>query len=210
MNQNLSRKKLEALYVSGRSMAEIAITFNCSIHKVVYWMDKHGIKRRSWSEASYVKLNPGGDPFAIKQPPLLADELLLFGAGLGIYLGEGDKRSHQVRVTNTDPGTLRIFINFLLKICQVRKDKIHYSIICFNDTDPGIAKSYWEKELGIVGYKFGKIVQIPPQGKGTYKRKSEFGVCTVTVGNIKLKSWIMNEIEKTRNQLGSIEAVKLL
>jgi len=42
--------------------------------------------------------------------------------------------------------------------------------------------------------KFGKIVQIPTQGKGTYKKKSRFGVCTITVGNVKLKNWILNEI----------------
>lgn len=204
MSERLSKEKLEALYISGRSMNEIATTFNCSVHKVVYWMDKHEIKRRTWSEASYVKLNPSGDPFLIKQPLLLSEEQILFGAGLGIYLGEGDKRSPNLRVTNTDPGTLRIYINFLLRICQVRKEKISYSIICFNDTDPNVAKSYWEKELGITGYKFGKIVQIPPQGKGTYKRKSRYGVCTVSVWNVKLKIWMMKELDKVREQLGKI------
>ena len=205
-NKLISKKELESLYFSGLSMADMSVSFKCSIHKVVYWMDKDGIKRRTRSEATYIKLNPDGDPFSIKQN-LNPEEVFLFGAALGIYLGEGDKRSHQVRVTNTDPGTIRIFINFLLKICRVRREKLHYSIICFNDTDPNIAKAYWEKELGVEGYKFGKIVQIPPQGKGTYKRKSQFGVCTVTVGNIKLKAWIMGEIDKVGNLLGNVEKI---
>jgi uncharacterized protein YjcR len=46
-------------------MAEIATQLGCSVNKVVYWMDRYGIARRRWDEASYVKHNPKGDPFAI-------------------------------------------------------------------------------------------------------------------------------------------------
>lgn len=63
----LSQKELENLYLSGSSMSEIAVNLECSIHKVVYWMNKYGIKRRSRSEALYIKLNPKGDPFKIKK-----------------------------------------------------------------------------------------------------------------------------------------------
>ncbi|MEK7113111.1 MAG: hypothetical protein AAB875_07430 [Patescibacteria group bacterium] len=175
-------------------MAEIAEIYDCSIHKVVYWMDKYRIERRTWSEATYVKRNPDGDPFKIKNP-LSPSEILLFGLGMGIYWGEGDKVTrHSIRVCNTDSRILKVFIRFLLEICQLKRKKITYSIICFNDTNPDDARGFWARELKISPAKFGKITQIPPQGKGTYKRKSKFGVCTVQASNLKLKSWLMNQI----------------
>ncbi len=177
-------------------MMEISKILNCSPSKVIYWMNRYRIKRRSWSEATYVKQNPGGDPFKIRKN-LSSEEKLLYGLGIGIYWGEGNKAArHTLAVANTDAGILKVFIRFLLDICQLKIDKIRYSIVCFNDTNPEKAKMYWANILKISPEKFGKIVQIPPQGKGTYKRKSKFGVCTVSATNIKLKKWIMKEIQK--------------
>ncbi|MCL5676089.1 MAG: hypothetical protein M1120_03105 [Patescibacteria group bacterium] len=194
-NLPLQKKKLIFQYASGKSMEKIALGLDCSVHKVVYWMNKYGLKRRTHSQASYLQFNPNGDPFKIKEK-LGADEKFLLGLGLGIYWGEGEKVSRQhVRVANTDPAVLKIFVKFLLKICQLKKSKLSYSIVCFNDSNPNEVKSFWSKQLKISPEKFGKIVQIPPQGKGKYKRKSVFGVCTVYAGNVKLKAWIMQQID---------------
>lgn len=184
------------LYNSGKSMKEMADILGCSVHKISYWMSKHGHNRRTRSEATYIKLNPTGDPFKIKLD-LSMDEAILYGVGIGIYWGEGDKNSPTaVRVTNTDPYLLRTFIQFLLVVCQLERRKLLYSIVCFNDSNVEEVRRYWQQELEIIPDKFGKIVQIPQQGKGTYKRKSKFGVCSVTVSNPKLKKWIMAEIKQ--------------
>lgn len=198
ISTEINKINLSRLYESGKSMKQIAEEFKCSEHKIVYWMVKYGIKRRNRSNASYIRSNPNGNPFSIKKT-LSYEENKLFGLGLGIYWGEGEKVSrHQLRVTNTDPDILKTYIRFLLEICQIKREKITYSIICFNDTSPKDALSYWSKELEISDKKFGKIVQIPPQGKGTYKRKNKTGICTVTVSNVKLKMWIMGELEKLK------------
>ena len=190
-----SKKHLEKLYNNGRSMAEIARELNCSIHKVVYWMEKYGIKRRSLSEATYLKANPNGDPFKIKNN-INAKEMFLYGLGIGIYWGEGDKRSkNALRVANTDPYVIKTFTKFLLNICGLEKRKLLYNLISFNDSNPEEARIFWAKELETSPEKFGKIVQIPSQGKGTYKKKSKYGVCIVIVCNMKLKAWIMKEIQ---------------
>ncbi len=158
-------------------------------------MQKYQIARRSRSDAAYIQANPTGDPFKIKTT-LSLEESKLFGIGLGIYWGEGEKVSkHYVRVANTDSKLIKTFRKFLRDICQLEERKISYSIICFNDSNINKVKTYWSNQLSVFPEKFGKIVQIPTQGKGTYKRKSEFGVCTITASNMKLKSWIMKEIE---------------
>ena len=179
-------------------MNEISILLKCSVHRVAYWMTKYNIKRRSHSQATYIKENPNGDPFSIKTKRS-RDENLLYGIALGLFWGEGTKATaHAVRLTNTDPSMIKIFRTFLLEICRVHADKIRYSIVTFNDTNPTSAAIYWAKELEISKDKFGTIVSIPSQGKGTYKRKSINGVCTITVSNIKLKSWITDQIEKIK------------
>jgi hypothetical protein len=190
----MNKTKLEKLYRSGKSMFEMSQKYKCSIHKVAYWMNKYGIARRTRSEANYLKYNPNGDPFTIKTK-LNDEEQFLKGLGLGIYWGEGTKTSeHSLRVANTDAGIIRTFRKFLLEICNLREDKITYSLICFNDADPNIARNHWSKELGILPHKFGKITIIPKQGKGTYKKKSLFGVCTIQASNIKLRNWLIGEL----------------
>ena len=119
------------------------------------------------------------------------------GLGLGIYWGEGSKKSkYSLRVANTDVGIIKTFRKFLLDICGVRKNKITFSIVCFNDVDPDNSRNFWAKELGILPEKFGKITVIPKQGKGTYKKKSLYGVCTIQVSNIKLRNWMMQELDR--------------
>ncbi len=197
--RSLDKKQLELLYSSGKSMAEIAKVSNCSLHKVAYWMKQYDISIRSRSDAMYIKLNPNGDPFLIKSI-FSKEEMFLFGLGIGVYWGEGEKASKSaIRVANTDVNVIIAFSNFLQIICGVKKEKIHYSLVCFNDSDPTIVKQYWSKMLAISDEKFGKIVLIPKQGKGTYKRKSQTGVCTLTVSNMKLKAWIMGEINKFKH-----------
>lgn len=193
--KKISEFYLERLYSQGKSMQQIADTLECSIHKVAYWMEKYSIKRRSRSEALYFRLNPEGNPFKIKNQ-LTQSELFLFGLGVGIYWGEGNKVSkHSVRVANTDHRMIKSFLQFLRVICNVEEKKIRYSLVIFNNASETKAVEFWSKQLGVTSSVFGKIVSIPPQGKGTYRRKSEFGVCTVTVSNIKLKSWLMQQID---------------
>ena len=195
LKSHFSKAVLENFYKSGRSMQGISHQLNCSIHKVVYWMDKYGIKRRSLSEAIYLNANPDGDPFKIKLKLSLRDRFL-FGLGIGIYLGEGNKMSKtSLRVANTDSRILKIVIKFLIKICGLKKHRISYSIVCFNDVDPSIARDYWAKQLEVLPEKFGKITIIPHQGKGTYRRKSRFGVCTVSANNVKLRNWFIDQME---------------
>lgn len=195
---NIDPDALRKLYAKGYSMKRISEELGYSEHKIVYWMGKYNILRRTRSEANYAFYNPEGDPFSIKRN-LDASEEKLMGLGLGIYWGEGDKVSkYQLRVTNTDPDLIKVFIKFLRDICQLKEDKISYHLICFNDSDIVKCSKYWSNQLKISEDKFGKIVQIAPQGKGTYRRKSQFGVCTVIVSNIKLKAWVMQELQNLR------------
>ncbi len=89
----LSKELLEKLYNEHRlSMAEIAGRLGCSQNKVAYWMVKYGIPRREINEAIYQWINPDGDPFSIK-PLETEEERELLHLALGLYIGEGKKKS---------------------------------------------------------------------------------------------------------------------
>lgn len=198
---DIPKKRLLQLYQSGKSMSEMAGELHCSIHRIVYWMEKQGIKRRNHSEATYMKENPHGDPFNMKKT-LTIEETYLSGVAIGIYLGEGNKTiNNALRITNTNPVILKLFLHFLSTICRFNKDRISASIVCFNDTDPRVARLYWSRQLKLSPSKFGKITQIAPQGKGTYKRKSQYGVCTIQANNTKLTALFRDQISILENKL---------
>jgi len=59
----LTKETLVELYCTQKmSMAEVAKHLDVPYKTVVYWMSKHGIPRRTQSEAIYIKQNPKGDP----------------------------------------------------------------------------------------------------------------------------------------------------
>lgn len=200
----ISKDELSKLYSSGQSLSEVAKTLGTSVHKIRYWMNKYNLKTRSISEGAYLKANPDGDPFKIKDN-FSKNEVFLLGLGIGIYWGEGTKSDgcSSLKVANSDPGIIRTFTAFLKSVCQLKTERFSYSIVCFNDTTRESARKYWSKELNIPPEKFGKITVIPKQGRGTYKKKSSYGVCTIQGNNVKLRRWVLDRIEKTRNIYGN-------
>jgi hypothetical protein len=178
------------------SMKQISLDLECSVHKVEYWMNKHSIKRRSISDAIYIKQNKNGDPFNIKSS-LNSKEKLLKGLGLGIYWGEGNKKNtYSVRVGNTDPELLRVFVLFLRKICGVHEHKIRYGLQLFTDVEEQVALNFWQEQLGIDRSKIMPTVNRIVSGKiGTYKTKNEYGVITVYVNNRKLRDWMVAQLK---------------
>jgi hypothetical protein len=199
--KNLTEKKLRDLYlIDKKSVADIAKIFKCSERGINYWFQKYNIPKRTISEAVYIKCNPEGDPFNVKNK-LSKEEKELKSLGLGLYWGEGDKSPNNtsVRLGNTDPFLLKKFREFLRKIYNVKEEKIKYGLILFNDVKEITAINFWKNHLGIKRKQLGKITIVPPQGKGTYKRKSEYGVLIIIFSNKKLKEQILNDIKKICN-----------
>ena len=186
------KSKLEQFYlIKKQSSAEIAKVFDCSEHKVNYWIRKYKIKKRSISEAVYQKRNKDGDPFHVKSISSI-DDAKLTGLGLGLYWGEGNKKNkNTIRIGNTDPGIINKFIEFLLVILGAKKDKLRFSLQIFSDMSANQALKYWLKQLsryGISKSQFFKVTITPARSIGTYREKSKYGVLTVYFCNVKLKN----------------------
>jgi hypothetical protein len=195
----MKRELLETLYVSRKmSSRQVAETLSCSEGRVNYWLAQHGIPKRSISEAVYAAWNPNGDPFLAKVPTS-STESLLFGLGLGLYWGEGNKKNKTaVRLGNTDPDLIKLFMKFLEDLYGVKKTKFRFWLQIFSDMSPQAALHFWTKALGVSIHQFCKPTITPARGVGNYREKTRHGVVTVYVSNVKLRNLLVGEIEKLR------------
>ena len=193
----LSRDVLYEWYVKKqRSAAQVARQLGCSTNKVHYWLARRGIPARSRSDATYVLHNPDGDPFTFKKPTC-PEDWFLFGLGIGLYWGEGNKKNTTaVRLGNTDPKLVRTFLDFLIRIYAVKKEKIRFGLQVFSDMEPARVLQFWSRELGYPKSHFGAVVVTPARSLGTYRTKSTYGVLTVYVSNKKLRDLLNREIER--------------
>jgi len=187
------------------SVAEIASHLGESQGKVNYWIHRHWIPKRTISEAVYDKWNPGGDPFVIRGKNVSKDfkKGVLYGLGVGLYWGEGTKlNKNSVRLGNTDPDLIKIFIRFLKTTYKIDESKLRFGLQIFTDMDHNNSQKYWRKVLGVPADKFYKTVVTPSSKIGTYRNKTRHGVLTVYFNNTKLKKIIdedLSNIEKFIN-----------
>lgn len=180
-------EQIRQLYSQGRSTKEIGDLIGWPWRRVVSCMQRHGIPRRTRSEATYLKANPLGDPFRIKQKLSLEEERLK-ALAIGLYWGEGTRRNRlAVRVCNTDPELLKIFAKFLREICGVRPEKIRAYVIVHADVKPEEAIRYWSRELRMSVSQFSKPIIIPSRGSGTYQTRARWGTATIYVSNMRLR-----------------------
>ena len=189
----INKALLERLYVDKKmSVKQIAKELGYSTNKVIYWMDKHGVARRTIRDAVYNWHNPNGDPFRINNFEIDQNSLL-FGLGIGLYWGEGTKASSSsVRLGNSDPNLINAFIKFLTDIYSVDKSKLKFGLQLFTDIDKNIAKNYWISQLNIDDSQFYKV-HITQSGKlGSYKHKSKYGVITIYYNNVKLRNILVD------------------
>jgi len=190
-----SISKIEYLYLKKKkSVFEIARIFDCSENKINYWLAKNKIKKRTISEAVYIKHNPKGDPFKFSLPKNM-EEAKLFGLGLGLYWGEGTKANKStVRLGNSDAALLNKFIRFLITFFKVDRKDLRFHLHTFTDIDLNETFDYWTRKLKVKREQFYKPT-ITETGKlGTYRNKSKYGVVTVYYCNKKLRDLLIDNL----------------
>lgn len=191
MNKNL----LEKLYlVKKLSAMEISKKLKCSVHKVNYWIEKYSIPKRTMSEAIYQKNNPNGDPFSFNEPKK-SEDIFLFGLGLGLFWGEGTKKGkHALRLSNSDPILVKKYLDFLVNIYHIDKNRLRFQLQTYDDLDIRKLILFWTKQLLIKKSQFYKSTILVRRGEGTYREKMKYGVIIVNFNNMKLKSLVCSHV----------------
>lgn len=143
--------------------------------------EKWGKKHREWQEEARNEFSE------LKDKPL-------FLAGLMLYWGEGDKtlKNCQVKLANSDPAMIRLFVLFMKKVLNVPNEKIRANLLLYPDLIDSVQKNFWSKATGIPILQFRKSVFI--HGRHPTRRLS-YGVCNVMVGSRELKEKVTVWIE---------------
>jgi hypothetical protein len=193
----IKKEILEKYYtVDKLSMMEISNVLGCSQNKIVYWMQKHGIARRSISDAIYQQHNPNGDPFVVRAIDSI-EKAQLYGLGIGLYWGEGTKANkYAVRLGNTDAALLGTFIHFLIELFAVERKDMRFQLQIFTDIDVEAALKYWTTELSVDRSQFYKVHITISGSIGTYKKKCKYGVVTVYYHNKKLRDILVGMLPR--------------
>ena len=196
----MKKQQLVYLYkTKNLSMTEIAEKLGVTQAKVYYWFEKLGIKRRGQRESAYVKQNPNGDPFKIKKN-LNSEEKKLLLMGLMLYWAEGNKKNKLlVALGNLDSRMIKLFLEFLRKICRIDEKRARLYVRVYKNFSRKKAHLYWENFL-----KFPKAQIYTYSHNDTRsdprKQWSKNGIATLTVSNVKLKSWLDQAIEEHLHQ----------
>jgi hypothetical protein len=116
----------------------------------------------------------------------------LFIAGMMLYWGEGDKTTkNQMRLSNSDPELIRLYVGFLEKACRVPSARIKAQLIIYPDIEEQSNRRFWSFASGIPLDRFTKSTLI--QGRHKTKRL-RYGVCNVVVSStyfkVKIIEWL--------------------
>ncbi|MCR4277514.1 MAG: hypothetical protein NUV80_07160 [Candidatus Berkelbacteria bacterium] len=184
------------------SMQQIADKLHISSSGVRHHLVKHGIHRRSLSEAIF-SINAtrfGKEAFKLKNITTTKDRELLI-AGTMLYWGEGAKKGGTVNFVNSNPEMIVVFLRFLRKICGISEDRLKALIHLYPDHDEERLINFWSKVTQIPRKRFYRsFVHI---GKaGTYKRRSQYGTLALSYSDKRLLNTILAWIDEYKSKLG--------
>src|SRR3989344_2635271 len=198
------QKDIVQLYKNGLSMMQIAQKLHLSISVARYWLDKKKIKRRSISEAItnlYItKFHK--QPFRLKKNLSKNDQELKI-AGIMLYWGEGSKTGNAIKFTNSDPKMIKLFVNFLRKICGISNNRLKALIHIYPDHNNIKLQKFWSEIIKIPLNQFYKS-HIHKGEIGTYKYKSQYGTVAINYADKKLFEILLLWIEQYQEKLSKI------
>jgi hypothetical protein len=181
------------------SVAQISGKLTISSSKVRHILDKNHIAKRSISDAitslNITKFNK--IPFLPKDR-LSREEIDLKITGIMLYWGEGAKTGSSLKLANSNPEMIRVFLLFLRNICGVYEERIKILIHMYPDHDKDSLQFFWSSITGIKLENFYKP-QILQGKRGTYKTKSVYGAATIHYSDKKLLQLILRWIDEYKD-----------
>lgn len=196
------QNKIVKLYVKERlSAMQIAEKLAVSSSTVCYWLRKKNVEKRSISEAVtdlyLTKFNK--KPFELKKVVSKFDNELK-ASGVMLYWGEGAKTGNTVKFANSDPEMIKVFLNFLRRICGIHEDRLKALMHIYPDQNENELKAFWSKIASIPINRFYR--SHVHEGKiGTYKNKSHWGTIAINYPDKKLLKVLLSWIDQYKKEL---------
>ncbi len=180
------------------SVAQIGEQLGVSSKRIDYLLKKNGIEKRSISEAiTRINITKFHKVPFIPKADFTHNDIELKITGIMLYWGEGAKTNGSVRLANSNPEIIKIFLLFLRKICGVDEKRIKAIVHKYPDQDENFLLDFWTKITAIPKERFYRSHLLAGK-KGTYKHKSRYGTITISYCDVKLLRLILYWIDECR------------
>lgn len=102
--------------------------------------------------------------------------------GIGLWLGEGSKTLEQIRLVNSDPDVIQLFLKWFRVICSLDDKNITASMHLYPDSRQDESLQYWMSITGLPKSQFRKTQIDRRLGKSTLKiGKNQHGTLHIGV-----------------------------
>jgi hypothetical protein len=101
--------------------------------------------------------------------------------GLGLWIGEGSKTIEQIRLANSDPRVIQLWVKWLYEICGMNAENIFVTLHIYPESNEEDCRAYWRSVIG-GDIRFGKCQTDKRGGKAAIKAgKLPYGTAHVSV-----------------------------
>ena len=108
----------------------------------------------------------------------------LWMLGLGLWVGEGSKTMEQIRLVNSDPDVIRLFMRWLREVCELDNENITVAMHLYPDSDELAAKKFWRSVTNLPSVQFRKTQIDKRLNKKSAKAgKLPYGTLHITVAS---------------------------
>src|SRR3989344_3481924 len=137
-----------SIEIRDRLASTESLAYPEKLKRLIYAVkQKHAILHESYRKEAH-------DEFTI----LKKDHLFI--AGVMLYWGEGDKKveNSQVRLSNSEPGMIKVFYLFLIGVMKIPSEKIKFNLLLYPDLADMPMRRLWSITTGIPLAQFRKSV----------------------------------------------------
>jgi hypothetical protein len=179
------------------NVSQAARRLGISVWSLYDFMNKNGIKRRSFSDAGLVA-NSHKPQFHPKDH-LTMEEQGLKIAGSMLYWAEGTFNGATVDFANSNPEMIKVFLRFLREICGIDDSRLRVYLYAYSYCNLDDLKLYWHRATNIPLDQFTKpyIREGNPNLGG---RKLTYGVVHIRYNGKRLlltiRKWVDEYIMK--------------
>jgi len=192
--------QIKKLYNSGKSINCISQELGYTVNALTYFFRKNNLIRRNRTETNAIRFKNKQPSFNLKSRLTKKDELLKI-VGIMLYWGEGSKWKGEkiVDFANSDPEMIKVFINFLRKICGIDEKKIRIYLYCHEEREVQKLKKYWSNLTNVSTEQFTKPY-INTRYNPAKRGKMKHGLIHIRYYDKKLLDLLLNWIEKSKKQ----------
>ena len=118
----------------------------------------------------------------------------LFLVGLALYAGEGAKTGNAVRLSNTDPRLVCLFLRWLRQFFAIDESRVRVALYLHDDLDLDAANEYWSELCDVPISQFTKPYRAVVRS-GRKQAKHVYGCPSIRYADVRIYRSVMAGVD---------------